>query len=121
MEIINNEEVETIDDMVINVIATDKSQFMGMYLWVTESDIKSWSSVEDIELNELFQEVRHIDSNYLISEQKRIIKGFFGKIKIEYDYQLYHLNGHEALYITCGSYKSAIMTFFFGFLSRKAP
>ena len=94
---------------------------MPCVTYLSDSQIKSYSSVTDTELNELFQEVRKIDDNWLVEERIETI-GFFKK-RTTINYHLYYNLGGEVQVIFLASglqdngNKDIIMLYFYGFLN----
>lgn len=94
---------------------------MPAFTYLSDYQIKLYSKVEDKELNELFQEIRMIDKNWLLSESKEQI-GFF-KNKEIIVYRLYYNFGYDVqcvmlnLNLEYYGNKNAIMDYFYGYLN----
>jgi hypothetical protein len=94
---------------------------MPCFTYLTDYEIALYSKVEDKELNELYQEIRKIDKDWLLSESKETI-GFFQKKEITI-YRLYYNFGNEVQAINFNSElgytenKNMIMNYFYGYLN----
>lgn len=94
---------------------------MPAFTYLSDCSIKQYSSVKDPDVNELFQEVRTIDSNWLVEENEEI-RGLFKKRKIIY-YRLYYNFDYEQQIIFLGEHlkdkgnKDTIMLYFYAFLN----
>lgn len=63
---------------------------MAICTYLTDWEIKNFTTVKDKDLNELFQEVRTIfNGKYYIQEREYTVKGWFKKTKTETLYSLY--------------------------------
>lgn len=100
---------------------------MGMYTYITDQDIERWSKVKDKDLNELLQEVRAIDSRYMIYEHLVITKRWLKKEQHSMLYSLRVRDGYQARVINFAQdrkwsinelvTKSYIMTYMYGLLT----
>lgn len=103
---------------------------MGIYTYLNENERQTWSQVHDIELNELFQEIRQkVSDKYLLQMHLHYRKdGWFSKRKTFYSYSMYVDLGHEAKVMNLPANterssigtmlsKETVMTYFYGLLN----
>lgn len=102
---------------------------MAICTWLTESEIKNYTTVKDKELNELFQEVRRdFENEFFISEMEVITRRWFKKPVHETFYTLYKATGlpevqvinfyvDGASSINTGVKKELVMALFYGMLN----
>lgn len=92
-------------------------------MYLTDNDRKSMKSVEDQELNEVFQEALEYDPSLLINSWNNTIKRFWRKNKLETVYQIYHDDDYtkppyQARYqlSACGN-SNVIKTYLYGIMN----
>lgn len=110
---------------------------MAITTWISEHEWTSMSSVQDKELNELFQEVREMyPGKFLIQSHRYDTRTWFDKLTSNWVrtgtiYTLYNMlnnidaqvinfppSENNSFSINTAVHKSYIMTYFFGLLSK---
>ncbi len=96
---------------------------MGLYAWLSKEEFTKYSEVSNVELNELFQEVRELFPQLYISERTHTVKGWFKKTKIVTTYTLYTRQRKSDNMVKCLNIKSSnedyVSNFLYGVLNGK--